>query len=615
MEELKEFIFTDDPRRMNWLREDYPYAEVICPKEFTWTVQNVREGDILTTKMKITNNSRHSYFTNIGTIGIRFPMQDRYDATDVCLNYRCHTHIFCGKNTSYAMCLRMGGDAPHLGMVLTKGSLSGYSMERDIAKMSNDRGCFILHPSPKEFAPGETMELVWKLFPHSGKEDFYRKLQQFPSVVLVESERYVLFEGEKTELKVKPSFAAETVKINGQVVPKNEDGTWHYEFLAENPGEYTISVESDEVKTFCVLFVQVPFAELLEKRCRFIADHQQYAGTIRELSGAYLAYDNEENHLVYMSENDYNAGRERTGMGVLMARFLRQNGIDGYENLQESLKKYREYYLRELVEKDTGLVCNDTDKDNSYFRLYNYPWAATFFVECYRLWKQMEDLETAKKIIYKFYEQGGERFYPIELPVVSLYEEVKKAGQKEDAITLRKLFCRQADWLAENGRHYPAHEVNYEQSIIAPAADVILQVYEITGEEIYLKAAREQVAVLELFNGRQQDYHLHEVAIRHWDGYWFGKRRMYGDTFPHYWSAETGRIFRRYACLTGDTVYQKKAENSLRGVLPMFFGDGRATCAYVFPYSVNGIRADFADPYANDQDWGLCSFLGELTEN
>lgn len=604
---LKEFIFSNDEKQMNWVREDYPYAEVRCPKEFSWMVQNTREGDVLTTSIYIVNDSVHSYFTNIGTIGITFPMPDNYDATDVCLDYRCHTHIFCGENTSYVMCLRMGGDAPHLGMVLTEGSLSAYSIERDIARMSNDRGCILLHPSPKEFAPGETMTITWKLFPHQGKEDFYRKLQEFPSVISVRSEKYVLFTGEKTTLTIEPAFSAETVKINGRVLQKDADGAYHDCFTAEKTGEFRFTVEADHVKTVCRLFVQTPLKQLAERRCQFIAEHQQYDGAIKELQGAYLIYDNEEQHLIYTPENDFNAARERTGMGVLLAKFLMQNGTAGHEGIEASLKKYREYYLREIVDRDTGLVCNDTGRDNSYFRLYNYPWAATFFLECYKLWHRMEDLEIAKKIMFKLYEQGGFRFYPIELPAAELYTEVKKAGQKEDQEELEKVFKKHADKIMQNGKHYPAHEVNFEQSIIAPAADVLLQVYEITGEEKYLEGAKEQIAVLDLFNGEQPDYHLHEVAIRHWDGYWFGKYRLYGDTFPHYWSAETGRVFKRFAKLTGNEKYEKKAEASLRGVLSMFSSDGTATCAYLFPYSINGTRGNFADPYANDQDWGLWS--------
>ncbi len=93
---------------------------------------------------------------------------------------------------------------------------------------------------------------------------------------------------------------------------------------------------------------------------------------------------------------------------------------------------------------------------------------------------------------------------------------------------------------------YPASKVNYEQSIVAPAADILLSVYALTKEERYLTAAERQIQILELFNGMQPDYHLYEVAIRHWDGYWFGKRRYFGDTFPHYWSALTGNVFELY---------------------------------------------------------------------
>ena len=47
----------------------------------------------------------------------------------------------------------MGGESPHLGLVLTEGALSGYSVERDLSQISNDRGDFLLHPSPMTLAP------------------------------------------------------------------------------------------------------------------------------------------------------------------------------------------------------------------------------------------------------------------------------------------------------------------------------------------------------------------------------------------------------------------------------------------------------------------------------
>lgn len=606
---VKEIVFSKDPKQMNWLREEFPYAEVKCPPEFSAEVQNEKDGDVLTTKVVISYNGAHPYFTNAGSIAISFPLQDRYADSVTCRDYRCHAHIFCGENTSYIMALRMGGAAPHLGMVLTKGSLSAYSMERDLKLQSNDRGCFWLHPSSQEFAPGDTMTLEWKVFPHQGREEFREKLKAVSQVILVDAEQYVIYPGETSKVTIEPAFEAEKVTVNGMLLEKTENGVYEYLFESEKTGEYMLSISADTVKTTCRLLVQERPEELAAKRCAFIVGHQQYHGKIKELQGAYLPYDNEEKILVCTPENDFNAGRERTGMGVLIARALQQNLLKDREKAEQSLREYRAFYLRELVNAATGLVCNCSGKDNSYFRLYNYPWAVTFFLECWKLWGEKEDLKTAVRITEKFYEQDGFRFYPIEMPIVMLCQELKKAGEQEDLKTVKDLFRCHADQLIEIGTAYPASEVNYEQSIVQPAAEVILQVYEVTGEEKYLRGAEQQIAVLELFDGQQPDYHLHETAIRHWDGYWFGKRRVFGDTFPHYWSAENGRTFKRYARLTEDKEYNIRGEHSLRGVLSMFFEDGTATCAYLYPYSVNGQKTDFADPYANDQDWGLCMNL------
>ncbi len=56
---------------------------------------------------------------------------------------------------------------------------------------------------------------------------------------------------------------------------------------------------------------------------------------------------------------------------------------------------------------------------------------------------------------------------------------------------------------------------------------------------------------LEALNSTQPNYHQHEIAIRHWDGYWFGKRQTFGDVYPHYWSAVTAAVFHYYAAATG----------------------------------------------------------------
>ena len=101
---VKEIVFSKDPKQMNWLREDFPYAEVKCPPEFSAEVQNEKDGDVLTTKIVVSYNGAHPYFTNAGSIGVSFPLQDRYTDSVTCRDYRCHAHVH--KRQSF--CLQRG---------------------------------------------------------------------------------------------------------------------------------------------------------------------------------------------------------------------------------------------------------------------------------------------------------------------------------------------------------------------------------------------------------------------------------------------------------------------------------------------------------------------------
>lgn len=598
---------------MKWLRPDCTYGEVVCPDELTSRVENHREGDLIVTNICITNRNSKPVFTTADSIRISFPLEDKYEGSDICMMNRCHTHIFCGGDISYIMALRMGGEAPHLGMVLTKGSLFCYSVKRDISHGSNDRGCFYLHPSPMELQSGESRMISWIIFPHGGKEDFKVKLRKYSRFLDVRARRYVLFPGERNRIMIRPGFETDCVMINGEKAAYSE-GIFFMEYTAETPGEQVFYVEADGVRTWCRTYVHTNPVQLAEKRCRFIAEKQQYHGKIKELQGAYLIYDNEEKHMVYRPVNDHNGGRERVGMGLLIAGYLQAGYPDTGHMLEGSLREYADYVLRELVDADTGRVFNDIGKDDSFRRQYNLPWYAAFFIELYNLYKQKKYLVYACRILNVFYREGGAGFYPINLPIRRISQALKKEGMESEHKKLSAYFVQHADALMKTGLHYPVSEVNYEQSIVAPAADILLQVHILTGERKYLDAAERQIAVLDLFNGMQPDYHLYETAIRHWDGYWFGKYRLYGDTFPHYWSALTGNVFALYAQITGNEEYAGRAEDSIRGVLPMIFPDGSASCAYLYPHSVNGTRAEFYEPYANDQDWGLYFYLCMLQE-
>lgn len=73
------------------------------------------------------------------------PFNDSYEKAEVGLEKRCNAHLFIGENATYVMALRQGGRAPHLGLVLTKGSIIGYGVERDFSARSEDRGDFLFY--------------------------------------------------------------------------------------------------------------------------------------------------------------------------------------------------------------------------------------------------------------------------------------------------------------------------------------------------------------------------------------------------------------------------------------------------------------------------------------
>ena len=346
---------------------------------------------------------------------------------------------------------------------------------------------------------------------------------------------------------------------------------------------------------------------LAERRCRFIAQKQQCQDEKSSLNGAYLIYDNEENCQYYSHTfHDHNAGRERIGMGVLLAKYLQEKPD---EKLEESLDAYVRFVRRELLDEETGEVFNDVQRNQEWKRLYNYPWVCVLFLEMFRLKGDRWYLQAAYRVMEAYYRDGGSRFYAICVPMYESVTLLRENGMEEEAERLLSLYRKHGDRIAELGKNYPAHEVKYEQSIVSPAAIYLCELFHLTGEEKYGRAAREQLAVLELFQGLQPDYHMYEVAIRHWDGYWFGKRACYGDTFPHYWSGLTGIAFREAEGIPNCEAYVSRAEDALRGTLSMFFADGSASCACVYPMTVNGRPGGYYDPWANDQDWGLYFYL------
>lgn len=121
------------------------------------------------------NSSLDLASTGEQSFSIYTPFNDHYTNTTDALQNRAHAHVWAnGGSTAWVRMDQMGGHGRNLGLVLTEGSLAGYSIEsRDTITLSNTRGVFLLHPSVPALEPGESSSVAWTLFWHDDWEDFF----------------------------------------------------------------------------------------------------------------------------------------------------------------------------------------------------------------------------------------------------------------------------------------------------------------------------------------------------------------------------------------------------------------------------------------------------------
>lgn len=566
------------------------FTENGCYNE-RYTIKNLRETD---------------FFLEQGTLGITLPFNDIYTYADDCMVNRCNTHIWCGGNTTYVNALKMGESDINLGLILTKGSIKSYSVKNP---KTNHRGIFILNPEHIELLAGEEFVIEWQLFWHKGNDDFFAKAYSYPTFIGIEAPQFTVFEDEPIEFTVKTK-STEEIKIscNGSKVDykKTKDGA-KVSINLKKLGELRFDISVGNLKTYTEFFVAEKLETLLEKRINFIADKQQYQREESPLYGAFLIYDNKEKEMVFDSIfRDHNACRERTGMALLITKYLQTHNDS---KLRETLDKYIAFVLREVFDSETGEIFDGVRKNVKFKRLYNAPWVTMLFTEMYLLTKNTEYLYYVIKILEHYYSVGGDKFYPNGLSMKKTINAFYDAGLIEEAEKVKQMYIKHTDNIVANSLSYPKHEVNFEQTIVSPAATFISEIAYVTESEHYRTEALKHIKILERFNGHQPSFHLNELPIRFWDDRWFGKTRLFGDTFPHYWSCLTARAFKAYYNCSENEYYKSAAERCIRNCLCLFNDKGEGSCAYVYPFKINEVRGEFYDEWANDQDFALYFYL------
>ncbi|GAA3627910.1 hypothetical protein GCM10022223_51520 [Kineosporia mesophila] len=288
-----------------------------------------------------------------------------------------------------------------------------------------------------------------------------------------------------------------------------------------------------------------------------------------------------------------------------MPSLLQQARLRGWgdaDALDAALHGWAAYARARLITADHDVLWG-SDTPQEKIRLYNFPWMARFFADQYVLYRQPGDLELAATLIERVYHLGADQHLLIGHPEAVL-QVADLLPDQARADALRERLRRHALNFADLGTDLPAHEVNYEQSMVAPLVSLLSL------------AAPESPALptalrwLRAFGGPQPHVRLHDIGIRHWDGYWFGRNRQWGDTFPHYWSVLSAVAMLQNPHRT--PADEQAADGIFRANTIDFADAGSASCGFVMPSCVDGRPAHTADPLANDQDWALVLWLRSI---
>ncbi len=540
--------------------------------------------------------------------GICTPWRDVYVSAADALARAVHAHVWAGGAASYALAEPMDGAGPLLGLRLTEGELWAYSVESREPLMtgSNARGHLLLHATDAartphafggqpglEIAPGGELVLAWEVGWYATRAAF-RQAHPLP----VELHDTVAEAGRPLAFRARDH----RVVLRAPAGVAVRDG----ELRSDREGETYVELEDSGRRSHVAVSWHAPLEEVVRRRVRFLLDHQRASHRTGPGAGALLPFDVEQGLTVLASGwADFSDARERLGMGLLLGEALRRGCVDDAVEAEAALAAYRRFVAECVLTPDHQLR-EDSHRRDASPRLYDVPWLVLLFAA--------DDPDLALRVLRGYYRRGGERFLAIGAGIAArtLAAELRDRGRDEDAGEVTGLLSDHARRSVEAGGELPAHEVNYEQSMVAPLLEILSAARELSRDERLDDAIATRLPWLLAFGGPQPHVRLRDIAIRHWDGYWFGREQLWGDTFPHHWSALTANVLLMLPPAVGEALARERGESAealaeriYAANLIDFAPDGTATAAFVMPSCVSGRAAHRADPLANDQDWAL----------
>ena len=597
-----------DAERLSWVRgrefglpagnnflEKSTYEAGKCVGRFlffsglTCTLTVTGEGEAVRFRYLYKNDTKKTIRTEVGELGIYLPFNDEFTDPVIALRRRVHAHIRTQGGT-YIYCERYSGDLPAMGLVVTKGESQSYSLERGAKRAS--RGTFVLELPAISFAEGEEYEFEFVLFPCTGREDFYKKAEEYGLLTATASELAV-FSGE--EIVVKSANASTLTTEKGEI--PFVDGECR--FVAEGEGEKTAIISGKEQSLLLRYFVLHP--DLKEKRLSFLTERQYLSEG--KYAGAFTAFDHTSDRQVLRKgvRSPFSLAGFRAAPLLLLLR-EGQAGILPPERkriLDDAIAFYdREIYRGGEVSDDVG-----GKRTRLFKRYYNYPLYATIKYEEYRYADDLVCLIQAATILVNLYKSGS--LYEV-APVLPVVEALKKEGKVSLAAELGDVVLTAADTLIKSGNKYASFKgLPYGPEIVYGALSTLLDAYFLSDKEYYLQTAKEHLARLETFSFPSLDYATDQVPEI------FQRDRGSGLTYdmsPHFTAVHFAVVYEKYFRATGESRYRDLAERILRASLTLFDKTGRSVRSKAAPRLLNDLPLKTGEQISCGEDVVLYHF-------
>lgn len=571
----------------------------------------VQDGDYWE-RYTLTNSGAEPFRLERDTFGIRFPYTCYYARGSQIVKENTMSHIWCAEDTAYIKTEPLTGEGKHLWQTLVSGRISDYSIHYPAdLPLSFYRGIFVLHPAACVLKHGQSIDLLFR-FRFSDDDTP-------PCDIVFRADKYSLYQGEEVSVSVTSKEEMQSISLSPEVPVIRNGHTAFGKLSFADCGEKKVSVTVNGKTTHLFLQVIPNIDDILLTRAAFIAKKQQCHAPLTPLDGAYLIYDREQDAQYCSSEFiDHNACRERLSMGVVMACAL-QKRYDA--TLYRSLQKHREFVEREIFDRDSATVYNDVGRNNSWERLYNYPWLSTYYLEWYIMNGEETCLNYAARILLRYYEVlDGKKQESVCMETYRILQALKTAGMKDLYQRLYAAFLSHAEDILRRAGESVSDEVSWANGMVSAMVQYLSQAYLLSGEEKYLSCAKRLFRYAKVFFSDQPDFHLNGIAVRYWDGFWFGKVKAYGDTLPQWLSSLSGLMCYWYQKASGEDL-SSVVENNLKGALCLYDRDGFAASCYLYPCFVTveennrlqnpnhylaGVHLGKRyDGWANDQDWSL----------